>query len=271
VFTCTKAAEIEISDGCAIGVKIERGDVVTAGRAVIANVAPKQLFGRLVSSDLLPSSFFRRISRFRHAVGTFVVHLALSGRLEWKAADDLSEFGYVHLCGTTDEIGKAYGEALAGRIPSHPMLIVSQTSQLDPTRAPPGRHVARIHARAFPAEIRGDAAGVIQGRDWDSVKEAVADRLVETLADHAPNIRSVLLERYVVSPLDLERGNPNLINGDCNGGSHHLSQHYFFRPTFGWTRYTTPIQRLYMIGASQWPGSGVNAASGYLLAKKLLG
>jgi phytoene dehydrogenase-like protein len=270
VLTNTKVTGVEISEGRAVGIKLERGDVITAARAVIANVTPRRLFGSLVPSDRLPPRFYRRISRFRHAVGTFVVHLALGNELEWKAADDLSGFSYVHLYGTPEEIGKTYAQALSGYLPSRPMLIVSQTSQVDPSRAPPGKHIARIHARAFPTEILGDAAGLIQGRDWDTIKEAVANRLVDMLAEHAPNVHSVLLARHAVSPLDLERSNPNLINGDCNGGSHHLDQYYFARPALGWTRYTTPIKQLYMIGASQWPGSGINAASGYLLANQLL-
>jgi phytoene dehydrogenase-like protein len=182
----------------------------------------------------------------------------------------LSGFSYVHLFGTPEEIEKTYAQALSGYLPARPMLVVSQTTRLDPSRAPAQRHVARIHARAFPMKISGDAAGLIRGRDWDAVRESVADRLVEMLAEHAPNIRSALLARSCVSPLDLQRGNPNLINGDCNGGSHHLDQYYFARPALGWTRYSTPVRSLHMIGASQWPGSGVNGISGYLLAKQLL-
>ena len=191
--TSTKVTAIDIRKGQAIGVKLEGGDTVTAERAVIANVAPKRLFGDLVPSEHVPSRFFRRIGRFRHAVGTFVVHLALSGRLQWKAAADLSEFGYVHLNGTPEDIEQTYTQALQGLLPARPMLIVSQTSQVDPSRAPAGNHVARVHARAFPTQISGDAAGAIQGRDWDEIKEAVADRILAGLAEHAPNLNSILL------------------------------------------------------------------------------
>jgi phytoene dehydrogenase-like protein len=266
----SKVTSVEISNGRAVGVRLEYGDVITAAKAVIANVAPRWLFGTLVQSDRLPSRFYRRISRFRHGVGTFVVHLALAEELQWKASDDLSQFNYVHLYGTPEEIDQTYTQALSGYLPSRPMLVVSQTTQVDPSRAPSGKHVARIHARAFPMEIRGDAAGSIGGSDWDAVKGAMADRLVEMLAQHAPNVHSALLARHCVSPLDLQRSNPNLINGDCNGGSHHLDQYYFARPAPGWTRYSTPIRGLHMIGASQWPGSGSNGISGYLLAKRLL-
>jgi len=270
VLTGMEVTQIHIEQGRAVGVTAGKGETLSAARAVIANVTPRVLFGRLVPEGELPARFHARIRRFRHAPGTFVVHLALDRKLEWRAAEDLAEFNYVHVCGGAEDIARAYGEALSGQIPARPMLVVSQTTQIDPSRAPPGRHVARIHARAFPAEIRGDAAGRIDGRDWDGVKEQVADRLIDLLAEHAPNLKSALLARHVVSPLDLERGNPNLVGGDCNGGSHHLDQHYFCRPLLGWSRYRTPIARLYMIGASTWPGGGVNAASGYLVAQQLL-
>ena len=58
------------------------------------------------------------------------------------------------------------------------------------------------------------------------------------------------------------------MNGDCNGGSQHFDQYYFARPAFGWSRYSTPVESSYMIGASQWPGSGVNGVSGRLLARR---
>jgi phytoene dehydrogenase-like protein len=130
--------------------------------------------------------------------------------------------------------------------------------------------VARIHARAFPARIAGDSAGKIKQAEWDGAKDYVADRLIDLLREHAPNAREVLLAHHSVSPLDLERGNANLVGGDCNGGSHHLDQHYFRRPVPGWSRYRTPIRRLYMIGSSTWPGGGITASSGYLLARELL-
>jgi phytoene dehydrogenase-like protein len=46
-------------------------------------------------------------------------------------------------------------------------------------------------------------------------------------------------------------------------------QHFALRPFPGWTRYKTPVSRLYMCGAGTWPGAGVGAGSGYLLGKML--
>ena len=128
----------------------------------------------------------------------------------------------------------------------------------------------RLQVRAVPAMIGGDAAGSIRARHWAGVKEAFADRIVAQLEEHAPGARDLILARHVMSPDDFERENPNLIGGDCVSGSHHLDQNYLARPFPRWTRYRTPVERLFMVGASTWPGGGVNAASGYLVAADLL-
>ena len=270
VRTDSNVTAINVSANQATSVSISGEASPISSRAVIANVAPSKLFGQLVEADAVPARFHRQMLRFRHAVGTFVVHLALKEALEWKGGQDLANFSYIHLYGSMPEVERAYTQALEGYLPARPMLIVSQTTAVDPSRAPAGQHVVRVHARAFPIEIKGDAGNSIEGRDWQSVREAVADRITDMLVEYAPNVRTALLGTHIVSPADLERANPNLINGDCNGGSHHLDQYYLARPAFGWSRYNTPIENLYMIGASQWPGSGINGVSGRLLASRLI-
>ena len=108
-------------------------------------------------------------------------------------------------------------------------------------------------------------------RNGTIVKEAYADRVVDLIARYAPGFSASILDRSVLSPADLERDNPNLVGGDSLGGSHHLDQNFLFRPAFGWSRYRTPVKRLYMVGASTWPGAGTGAGSGFMLAKNLAG
>ena len=141
----------------------------------------------------------------------------------------------------------------------------------DPSRAPTGSAVMRLQVRAVPASIAGDAAGSIRARHWAGVKEAFADRIVAQLEEHAPGARDLILARHVMSPDDFEGENPNLIGGDCVSGSHHLDQNFLFRPAFGFSRYRTAVPRLYMVGASTWPGAGTGAGSGFMLAKILAG
>lgn len=264
-----EVAAILVENGRAIGVRTVAGDEMRAGRAVIANVTPRALFGRLVPESALPAEFHRRALDYRYGPGVFMVHLALARPLEWRGGDDLAKFMYVHLNGRPAEIAKTYRQCMAGQLPERPMMVVAQPSHADPSRAPPGGAAVRIQVRAVPARIAGDAAGQIAGREWDAIKEAFCERVIDQLVEHAPNLRAVRLAQSIMSPLDFERENPNLIGGDCVSGSHHPAQNYFSRPLRGWSRYRTPIDRLYMAGAFCWPGGGVNGAAGFLLAQDL--
>jgi phytoene dehydrogenase-like protein len=266
----SEVTRITVRNGQAVAVRTHDAREISASRAIVAGVTPRNLFGGLVRTGDLPRGFRRRIGGFRYGIGTFVLHLALDSRLKWRAAENLAEFNTVHINGDAETLNQTYNESLAGLIPSRPLLIVSQTTQPDPSRAPIGKHVVRVHSRAFPAQIAGDAATQIKSHCWDEAKEAVADRLIDQLAEHAPNLKHAMLARYSVSPIDLERDNPNFVAGDCASGSQHLDQNYFCRPIIGWSQYRTPIKNLYMTGSSTWPGSGIHGTSGYLLAEQLL-
>jgi phytoene dehydrogenase-like protein len=122
-----------------------------------------------------------------------------------------------------------------------------------------------------PADIKGDAKGEIAARDWSDAAEPFARRALDILEAHAPGLKSRILARRVVPPLELEADNPNLIGGDQLCGSHHLNQHFLYRPARGHADGGTPIANLYLTGAAVWPGAGTGAGSGYLLARRLAG
>jgi phytoene dehydrogenase-like protein len=261
---------IIVRNGTAHAIRTGTGQEISAAHGIVAGVTPRVLFGGLVGADDLPSGFRRRIARFYYGIGTFVVHLALSEALQWQRRPELRGFNTVHIGAEAGTLRRTYQQCLDGQIPEHPLLIVSQPTCVDPSRAPEGKHIVRIHSRAFPGRISGDAAGVIRQTDWSSARDYVADRLIEQLAVHAPNVHAAMLARYNMSPFDLEQENPNFVGGDCGSGSQHISQNYIFRPLLGWSRHRTPIKNLYMTGSSTWPGSGVHGASGYLAAHELL-
>ena len=109
----------------------------------------------------------------------------------------------------------------------------------------------------------------ISARTWAEAKAPFTERILDLVEEKAPDLRQYVLAQFVETPEEIERANPNFVGGDCVSGSHHIRQNFFCRPFFGWSNYATPVKNLYMIGASTWPGGGVNAGSGYLLAQKL--
>ena len=261
-------AEIHVKGKKASGVILEGGETISANKAVIANLTPRILFENLIPADKLDESFRAKVSKYRHGPGTMMIHLAASDLPTW--SNPLArDYAYVHIAPYLEDMSRAYHEASAGLLPTTPTLVVGQPTAVDSSRAPDGNHVLWIQVRVVPSQIKGDAAAVISGTDWQDVKEEYADRVVDIIESYAPGIRDRVLARHVLSPVDLENANPNLVGGDSLGGSHHLMQHFFLRPFPGWTRYRTPIRDLYMCGAGTWPGAGVGAGSGYLLGKML--
>ena len=259
---------IAVEGGAAKAVVLADGEHIDATRAVIANLHPRVLFGDLIPDSSGPA---QRLARLRPGPGTMMIHLALNDLPPWSAGAELRRFAYVHLAPSFAAMARTYTEALDGLLPVEPALVIGQPTAIDPSRAPPGQHVLWVQVRVLPAHIRADAAGRITGTEWDTVKEAFADRVIGIIERYAPGFAANILARAVLSPADLERDNPNLVGGDSLGGSHHLDQNFLFRPAFGWSRYRTPIDRLYMVGASTWPGAGTGAGSGFMLAKSLAG
>ena len=253
--------------GKAEGIRLADGREITARKAVIAGVAPRalpELTGTATEFDV-------RMAAFAHAPGTMMIHLALNDLPDWAAGEQLKSFAYVHLAPSMDQMARTYQQALAGLLPDEPVLVVGQPTSVDPSRAPPGQHTLWLQVRMAPGTINGDAKGEIAATDWAQAAAPFAERALDILERYAPGTRAKILAMHVVPPTALAQDNPNLVGGDQICGSHHLSQHFLFRPAYGHADGTTPLQNLHLTGAAVWPGAGLGAGSGYLLAQKLTG
>ena len=255
-------------EGRAMGVELADGRKVMAAKAVIAGVAPGAL--TRLTGPTTPA-FDTAMENFAHAPGTMMIHLAMTGLPDWAAGQELQRFAYVHLAPSLDQMARTYQQAMAGLLPEVPVVVVGQPTGQDPSRAPEGRHILWLQVRMVPGTIRGDAAGIIGTTDWAHAAQPFAERVLDILERHAPGMRAKVLDRRIVTPADLEADNPNLVGGDQLCGSHHLSQHFLFRPARGHADGSTPIRNLYLTGAAVWPGAGTGAGSGYLLAQHLAG
>ena len=256
------------ADGAATGIELADGQIVTARKAVIAGVAPRAL--PQLTGGTTPA-FDGAMNRFAHAPGTMMIHLAMDAVPEWRAGEAMKRYAYVHIAPSLDQMARTYQQAKAGLLPDEPILVVGQPTVFDPSRAPDGKHVIWLQVRMAPGEISGDAKGKIRSTDWADAAQPFAERALDILEAHAPGTRTRILGRRIVTPVELEADNPNLVGGDQVCGSHHLSQHFNFRPASGYADGSTPIRNLYLTGAAVWPGGGTGAGSGFLLARQLAG
>jgi len=268
VETGAPVARILHDGGRSNGVELADGRRITANRAVLAGIAPRAL-PRLTGGTT--PDFDRAMGRFRHAPGTMMIHLALDSLPDWRAGAALQRHAYVHIAPSLDQMARTYQQAQAGLLPDEPILVVGQPTVFDPSRAPEGKHVLWVQVRMAPGTITGDAKGQIAATGWAQAAEPFAERALAILEAHAPGTRARTLARRIVTPPELEADNPNLVGGDQICGSHHLAQHFLFRPTRGHADGSTPIANLHLTGAAVWPGAGTGAGSGFLLARKLVG
>lgn len=250
----------------ATGIELADGRRITATRAVIAGVAPSAL-PRLTGGTT--ADFDAKMTGFTHAPGTMMIHLAMDSLPDWAAGDALKTFAYVHLAPSLDRMARTYAQAMAGLLPDEPILVVGQPTACDPSRAPEGKHILWLQLRMTPGTIKGDAKGEITATDWAQAAEPMAERALDILETYAPGTRAKILGRRVVSPMELEAENPNLVGGDQVCGSHHLAQNFLFRPARGHADGSTPLANLHLTGAAVWPGAGTGAGPGALLAARL--
>ncbi|MFF3755374.1 phytoene desaturase family protein [Streptomyces sp. NPDC002018] len=270
VRTGVPVARIDVDRTGASGVTLSDGTRFGARRGVVSTAVLPRLVEELLADVSVPRDMVSAAERYRFGPGTFMLHLALRGPIPWLDTR-LSGFAYVHVGSYIDDMARTYQQAMAHQLPDSPLLIVGQTSAVDPTRAATeGNHTVWIQVRTVPARIDGDAAGGITGSDWEDVREAFADRVLATLEAYAPGIKGLVLARAAFSPVDLQRENANLVGGDSVSGSHHLDQFFLMRPSLQLNRYRTSIPRLFLAGAGTWPGAGVNGISGRLAAEALL-
>ncbi|NOY57162.1 MAG: NAD(P)/FAD-dependent oxidoreductase [Actinobacteria bacterium] len=260
---------ILVEGGKTSGVVLTTGERLTCRRAVLANLTPTALFGRLLRDVDLPDRLRRQAAAYRYGPGTMMIHLAMDGPAPWRN-DETADYAYVHIGPYVDDMALAYQRVQAGLLPETPTLVVGQPTVVDPSRAPAGKHVLWVQVRMVPGQIRRDALGEIDTTSWAEAKEPYADRVMSILESYAPGLGQRVLGRAVLSPADLEAADANLVGGDSLSGSHHLMQYLFLRPMAGWSRYKTPVERLWMCGASTWPGAGVGAGSGLLAGSGIL-
>lgn len=256
--TCETGSDVErvvVRSGRAAGVRLAGGDVVEAGRAVIANVTPTQLYERLLDVETPAGA-----RRFRHGRAEMQIHLALSEPARWDGDERLGRTAIVHVTPGLDGVSRAVNEAERGLIPEEATIVVGQPLTMDPSRAPDGKGLLWIQLQELPSRLAWN----------DELRERYADRIQARLARHIPNLESSIVKRVVLGPHDLERMNVNLRHGDPYGGALTIDQNFLWRPFPGSTGHTTPVERLWHIGASTWPGPGLGAGSGTLVAQKLL-
>ena len=247
------------------GVELEGGEEIMAN-TVVANVGPGLLYRQLIAANDLTPEFNRRMKGFKAGSGTFRMNVALSELPSFSVLPG-TEVAEHHTAGiiiapTLDYMDKAYTDAKAKGWSDAPIVEMKLPTSIDDSLAPPGQHIASLFCQQF-APVLPD------GKSWDDVREQVADHIIDTVTQHAPNFKGAVIARQIHSPLDLER-KFGLIGGDIFHGHMSLDQLWAARPMLGYGDYRGPIDGLYMCGSGTHPGGGVTGAPGHNAAHEII-
>ena len=157
--TCKTGADVErvlVSEGRATGVRTTDGETFGARRAVVCNVTPTQLYGRLLELGDETATAGRR---FRYGRSAMQIHFALSEPPRWDGDERLGRTAMVHVTPGLDGVSRAVNEAERGLVPAEATIVVGQPLTIDPSRAPDGAGLLWIQLQELPWHVRGDAAG----------------------------------------------------------------------------------------------------------------
>jgi phytoene dehydrogenase-like protein len=258
-------AEVErvlVRDGRAYGAVLHGGEEVNAG-TVVSALDPRRTFLQMVDRSALPDSLVRAVERYRFRGSSGKVNLALDALPTFTCLPNTTRHlrGAISISPSVDYLERAYDDAKYGAFSRHPYMDIVIPSMIDPGMAPPGKHVMSIFVQYAPYQIDGG---------WNGTRrDAFGEAVLDTLDQYAPGIRSLILHKQVLTPLDIEEMT-GLSEGNIFQGELALDQLFFLRPAAGWARYRTPIGGYWQCGSGTHPGGGIMGASGRLAALEIM-
>ena len=247
------------------GVQLADGRIIES-RRVVSGINPKLLYTQLLPKHALDEDFLHAIRNYRCASGTFRMNVALNelpnfSCLPGLQTQDHHQSGII-IAPSLKYMEHAYFDARQYGCARKPVIEILIPSTVDSSLAPPGKHVASLFCQHFSPQLPNDL-------DWKKIREPAADMVIATVSQYAPNFRSSVLGRMILSPLDLEQ-RFGLVGGDIFHGALTLDQLWSARPLLGYGAYRGPIKGLYMCSAGTHPGGGVSGAPGHNAAREIV-
>jgi phytoene dehydrogenase-like protein len=254
--------QVIIKNGQAVGVALENGDEIS-GKTIISGCDPKVTFRKLVDRKELPTDFVDAIDKLKYRGSSGKVNLALDGLPEFPAMQDQALIRAMQeICPSIDYLERAYDDAKYGGFSKRPLLGCIIPSTVDPSMAPPGKHVMSIFVQYASYEMPDYG-------DRDQQREAFGNAVINTLAEFAPNIKDLILHKQVITPWDIEQ-TVGITEGNISHGELMIDQLFFMRPVPGWAKYRTPIRNYYQCGSGTHPGGGITGSPGRMAVAEIL-
>jgi len=245
------------------GVRLTSGEEVLAP-IVLSNADPARSLLELLPQGTVKPSLVRSMREYDTRGSMARIHLLI---------DELPEYvgfppgrGPQHeaqqiMGASVENFERAWEAERRGVLPDEYVIEAMIQSTTDPSLAPAGKHTMTLGVQQLPFQLTGTT--------WDEARDKFTDAVLENLFRYAPNLRDHILDRFVITPLDLAR-DYGLTGGNIFHGAMFLEQLFGNRPTPELAGYRTPVTGYYLCGSGTHPGGGVMGANGHNAAKVVL-
>ena len=255
--------KILVADRRARGVVLENGDEFHAD-VVVSNLDPKRTFLDIMEARDLPEDVVRKARNFKIRGSSGKLNIALDGMPSFHAVPSDHELlkADFHFIDSLERMEKAYDDWKNGTWSKDPYLDTLIPTRVDPTMAPPGKHMMSVFVQYCPPKVNGS--------DWtDEQRDQFGQTVIDQIAEYSPDFKDLILHAEIRTPRELEN-EVGLTEGNIFQGELTMDQLLFNRPFPGYAQYRGPVKGMYMSGSGTHPGGGVMGAPGANSAREIL-
>jgi phytoene dehydrogenase-like protein len=264
ILDSSQVNKIHMQNGSVSGVELWEGRALHS-KVVISSLDPHTTFLDLIGTENLPGDLKDAVEGWEYDKWSFnTLHVASQEPPHYACGDPWVDQSFMTIVGfeSTDQILAHWDNVAAGRIDEQSFgghttcetLLDSHLSRK------PGRHVSFFQMHA-PYSIPGG---------WEKSGPRLEEAILARWQRAAPNMkRENLLATTMETPEDIEIRLPNMRRGSIKHGEYTPMQLGCFRPNQECSSNRTPIEGLYVCGASTYPGGLILGGPGYLAANRV--
>ncbi len=255
--------QITVKRGRVTGVALTSGEEIKAD-IVVSNLDPKRTFLNVMDSKDLPAEVVTKARNFKIRGSSGKLNIALDGLPSFNGIPSDSPLMHtdMHVLDSLERMERAYDDWKSGTWSQDPYVDMLIPSLVDPTMAPPGKHMMTVFVQYAPPKVRGE--------EWsDADRDAFGKTVIDQIANYSPDFKDLILHCEVRTPRELE-AEVGLTEGNIFMGELTFDQLLFNRPFPGYAQYRGPVTGMYMCGSGTHPGGGVMAAPGANAAREIL-
>lgn len=258
-----EVAQIIVRKNRAVGVALANGDEIYAD-SVVSNLDPKRTFLKIMDAGDLPADVVQKAKNFKIRGSSGKLNIALDGLPTFNGIDKNSPLmlGDMHFIDSLTRMERAYDDWKNGTWSKDPYVDMLIPTQVDPTMAPPGKHMMTVFVQYAPPRVNG--------KDWtDADRDAFGKTVIDQISQYSPDFKDLILHCEVRTPREIE-DEVGLTEGNIFMGELTFDQLLFNRPFPGYAQYRGPVKGMYMCSSGTHPGGGVMAAPGANAAREIL-